>query len=422
MNQIDLCAVPDMMDVEFAIKTMLTTVKTQRKAETLPLQQAYGRVLASSVRAPMNVPPLANSAMDGYAFAADIPSPKILKLVGKSLAGHPYAAKVAAGECVRITTGALIPDGCDTVMMQEQTAQNTDENGQTWVELHADIIRADNVRLAGEDITEGSQLFAAGHSLGAADLALLASLGISKVDVNTKLTVALMVTGDELVEPGNPLQPGQIYESNRFALRAMLEELQVQVIDLGIIQDDLPTLRAAFTQALDTADLILSCGGVSVGEADLVKQVLAELGNIGFWRVAIKPGKPFAFGLLSGPKDQYVYFCGLPGNPVSSYVTFQQLVLPLLSRLQGKPEPAPLLLNATTTNDIRKRPGRADFQRGIYQQTDDGSLVVTLLPKQGSGVMSSISQANCYVRLSRQSGNIPAGEIVQIEPFFSLPG
>ena len=272
-----------------------------------------------------------------------------------------------------------------------------------------------SIRNAGEDIRQGAVVLRAGTRLKPAHLSLLASVGVPRVSVVRKIKVGLIATGDELVSPGNTLQSGQIFESNRYALHAMLEAFGAHVIDFGIVEDKLGSLQRTFEKADEQCDLVLSCGGVSVGDADYVKDVLQSLGEVNFWKVAIKPGKPFAFGKLAN-----AWFCGLPGNPVSSYVTFEQLVKPVLEMLSGQIPNAPLILAATADCDIRKVPGRADYQRGIYRVDETGQLFVSPNGKQGSGVMSSIAHANCYIVLAQDAGSVAQGSTVHIQPFTSL--
>ena len=410
MSNIDLCATPGLVPLQVAVDTMLAYVSPLSEYETLALSLAYKRVLADDIYAAINVPPADNSAMDGYALRFGDPDRyPALELIGTALAGQPFNGQVGPGQCVRIMTGAILPDGADTVVMQE----NTTVNGER-INITVCPAMADNVRRAGEDITAGERVLSKGTVLGAAHLALLASLGMADVTVTRRLRVGIVATGDELTPAGQPLAPGAIYESNSYALQAKLQDLAVEVLNYGIVNDQPDLLSACFRRADSECDLLISCGGVSVGDADYVKQVLSESGQINFWQVAIKPGKPFAFGQLS-----QALFCGLPGNPVSSYVTFEQLVLPLIKRLSGQSVTSslPAYLLATACAPIRKRPGRADFQRGWCTQDADGQWQVSPQGNQSSGVMSSITRANCYLLLDRQQGDVAAGETVKILPF-----
>ncbi len=315
-----------LMSLDTALNEMLSRVTPLTAQETLPLVQCFGRILASDVVSPLDVPGFDNSAMDGYAVRlADIASGQPLPVAGKSFAGQPYHGEWAAGTCIRIMTGAPVPEGCEAVVMQEQTEQT--DNG---VRFTAEVRSGQNIRRRGEDISAGAVVFPAGTRLTTAELPVIASLGIAEVPVIRKVRVALFSTGDELQLPGQPLGDGQIYDTNRLAVHLMLEQLGCEVINLGIIRDDPHALRAAFIEADSQADVVISSGGVSVGEADYTKTILEELGEIAFWKLAIKPGKPFALGKLSNS-----WFCGLPGNPVSATLTFYQLVQPLLAKLSG---------------------------------------------------------------------------------------
>jgi molybdopterin molybdotransferase len=289
--------------------------------------------------------------------------------------------------------------------------ENTEIVGNE-IEFKQIPIKGNSVRKAGEDIQQGQIVVTQGTLLKAAHLALIASVGVAKVTVTRKLKVALIATGDELTEPHQALEPGAIFESNRFALKALLKDFPVEVIDLGIVKDNKPSLRSAFAKADHNCDLVISCGGVSVGDADYVKDILTELGNINFWKVAIKPGKPFAFGRLKKS-----WFCGLPGNPVSSFVTFEQLVAPVLQKLSGQTPSTIAHFRAKSACLIKKRPGRADYQRGIFFRDEKGDLWVKPNGKQGSGIMSSIAHANCYMVLDQDAGDIQLGETVNIQPF-----
>ncbi|MCF2949998.1 molybdopterin molybdotransferase MoeA [Paraglaciecola aquimarina] len=411
------CDTPGLVAISDAISNMLEQVSTIQDSERLPLFQGLNRVLARDVISPINVPPADNSAMDGYAMrSADLatdsqsPANTQLTLVGTALAGQPFASSVTEGQCVRIMTGAVIPQGADAVVMQENT--QAEHNTITFMQVPK---KGNSVRKAGEDIQQGQVVVTKGTQLTPACLALIASVGIAEVEVTKKIKVGLIATGDELTPPGQPLLEGNIYESNRYALLGLMAKYPVEVVDFGIIKDDIAELRHTFTQANQNCDLVISCGGVSVGDADYVKQVLDELGQINFWKVAIKPGKPFAFGRLS-----QAWFCGLPGNPVSAYVTFEQLVSPVLNKLSGKSYLPDAYFIAEAAETIRKRPGRADYQRGIFYRDAAGKLWVKANGKQGSGIMSSIANANCYMVLPQESGNITQGQKVKIQPFQDL--
>ncbi|WP_156294276.1 molybdopterin molybdotransferase MoeA [Serratia oryzae] len=408
------CHTSDLISLEQALETMLSQVAPLQESESIALTSAAGRITAAAVISPIDVPPFANSAMDGYAVRTnELNTNAPLPVAGKAFAGAPYTGEWPAKTCIRIMTGAPIPTGADAVIMQEQA-----EVSEAGVRFNAPVRSGQNIRLAGEDIRQGASVLPAGIKLGAAQLPLLASLGVAEVQVMRKLKVAVFSTGDELQPVGQPLQAGQIYDTNRFAVRLMLEQLGCTVIDLGIIRDDQAALRAAFNQADSQADVVISSGGVSVGEADYTKQMLDELGQVGFWKLAIKPGKPFAFGKL-----QHAWFCGLPGNPVSAALTFYQLVQPLLAKLAGHSEwRLPARLKARALTPLKKSPGRLDFQRGIFSSNAAGELEVSSTGHQGSHVFSSYSQGNCFIVLERERGFVAAGEMVDIEPFNGLLG
>ncbi len=403
-----------LISLETALEKMLSSISAVTDTQTLALLQAAGRITASPVISPIDVPGFDNSAMDGYAVRmADIESGAVLPIAGKAFAGQPFTGIWPTGSCIRIMTGAPIPSGTDAVIMQEEA-----EASDHGVRFLAPVRPGQNIRRRGEDILEGAAILDAGIKLSAAELAIVASLGIKDIQVFRQLKVAVFSTGDELRLPGEPLTEGQIYDTNRLAVHIMLSQLGYEVIDLGIIPDNEQALRAAFHQASQQADVVISSGGVSVGEADYTKQILEELGEIGFWKLAIKPGKPFAFGRLSQR-----WFCGLPGNPVSAAVTFYQLVQPLLARLSGQQGLVlPARLRVRTADKLKKTPGRLDFQRGILKTGSNGELEVYSTGHQGSHIFSSFSQANCFIVLEQDRGHIEAGEWVNVEPFNALFG
>ncbi|RLA14674.1 MAG: molybdopterin molybdenumtransferase MoeA [Gammaproteobacteria bacterium] len=409
-NSVQTDCQPEQLTVEQALTQILNSIESVDQIETIALSQALGRIVATHVRAPIQVPGHDNSAMDGYALSSsdrELASTQGLMLAGRSMAGHPFSGTVQTGQCVRIMTGAVMPTDADTVVMQEQITLKGDR-----VLFPADFGTGTNVRAAGEDLQIDQPIFTAGHLLQAVDIGLLASLGLTKIEVYRKIRTAFFSTGDELVAGGDPLQPGQIYDSNRQTLAALLQLPYTEPLDLGLIPDEPEILRTTFIQARDQADVIITSGGVSVGEADFVKEVFSELGEINFWRIAIKPGRPLAFGSVG-----QAWFFGLPGNPVSSYVTFDLFARPALAKLAGAKPTRRLRLQAQLTHAISKRPGRKEYQRGIFNQATDGELAVSTTGNQSSGVLSSISQANCYITLTAESDGHAAGEWVTIEPF-----
>lgn len=401
-----------LLPVDEALARIADTLQPIRGHEQLPLVAALNRVLAQDVESPLDVPGHRNSAMDGYAVAAgDLPETgeRGLRVVGTALAGVPFSGTLASGEAVRIMTGAVVPEGADTVIMQEKTRREGDT-------VYVGPARSgDNVRHPGEDIASGQTVLPAGRRLVPADLGLLASLGIAEVKVRRPIRVAVFSTGDELAPLGAPLANGQIYDSNRYTLNAMLRRLSAEVIDMGVVRDHPEAIADAFRSAADIADVVITSGGVSVGEADFVKATLDELGQVDFWRIAMKPGKPLAFGMLGSTA-----FFGLPGNPVSVMATFYQIVQPSLQRLAGEQPMPPLRLRVPTSTKLKKRPGRQDFQRGILEPGPDGQLTVRSTGGQGSHILSSMSHANCFIVLPAASGDVEAGAIVEVQPFAGL--
>ena len=400
---------PNSMPVEQARQLIKQFLSPVTEYETVKLHEAFHRTLAEDVLSPMNVPPHDYSAMDGYAVRlADLTgSSNKLKKTGSSFAGHAFEGEVVAGECVRIMTGAMIPKGCDSVVMQEHVKADGDT-----IEIGSGHKRGQNIRLVGEDIQQGAVVFARGKLIGPAEMGLLASLGFNEVSVYRKLKIAIFSTGDELIQPGSVLSSGQIYDSNRYTLIGLLTELGAEILDMGNIRDDRDVVRAVLLKASSEADVIITSGGVSVGEADYIKQLLSEIGEVVFWKLAMKPGKPLAYGKIGN-----CHFFGLPGNPVAVMVTFLQFVRNALWELMGQ-HPKPVFsFQAICTTPIKKAAGRTDFQRGILTQGDDGIWLVQTTGEQGSGILSSMSRANCFIVLPMEQGNVEKGSVVQIQLF-----
>ncbi len=404
---------PNSLSLDEALARLQGAIAPVEGTEQLALRHALGRIAAADIASPMAVPRHANSAMDGYALrAADLPDEggAELRVIGTAWAGRPFAGRVGEREAVRIMTGGLLPEGADTVLMQEH------------VQAHAQGVRigaghrpGEHVRHTGEDVACGQVVVGAGTRLGPADIGLLASLGIGELTVRRRLRVAFFSTGDELRGIGEPLQDGQIYDSNRYTLEALLRPLGVETMDMGVVRDDPEAVRGAFEEAADIADALLTSGGVSVGEADYVKDTLAALGQVEFWKIALKPGRPFAFGRLGT-----AFFFGLPGNPVSVMATFLQVVRPALAHLAGERWNPPPLLEVPCAAPLNKRAGRMDFQRGILERDAAGRLHVRPTGLQGSHVLSSMSQANCFIVLPAEWGDVEAGTPVQVQPFHGL--
>jgi len=404
---------PGTLTVEDALEAIQQQVHAVKGMERIALRGALDRVLAEPVTAPHDVPPHRNSAMDGYALrAADLPDngEATFRVTGESFAGAPYAGSINSGECVRIMTGAVVPKGADTVVMQEQVQRNNDQ-----ISVSPGHTEGQNIRHPGEDIKQGAIVLEPGRLLNAADIGLLASMGFAEVSVLRKPRVVFFSTGDELKGIGEPLGEGDIYDSNRYTLYALLSRMNIEMIDQGVIPDDPEAVRRAFSDAAELGDLVITSGGVSVGEADYVKQTLDELGEVGFWKIAMKPGKPLAFGHLG-----QAWFFGLPGNPVSTMATFALFVRPALQVMKGARVEKPLSLRARLDTDVKKTPGRKDYQRGILSQAENGQLSVSTTGLQESHVLSSMSKANCFIVLSRESGPLAAGAEVEVIPFMGI--
>jgi len=402
------------LPVAEARRRILEAIQPVRGTESLALRSALGRILARDLHAPFDVPGHTNSAVDGYALAgAGLPDngEREFPIVGTAWAGQPIEGSVADGQCVRIMTGAPMPVGTDTVVMQEHVRA-----GSKAVRIGSGHRTGQNVRLAGEDLTRGSLALGTGKRLTPADLGLLASLGIAEVPVYRRVRVAFFSTGDELRSIGEPLVAGAIYDSNRYTLHGMLQQLGVEIVDLGVVRDTREAVRSAFRDAAAVADAIITSGGVSVGDADFVKETLDAMGNVGFWQIAMKPGRPLAFGHVSRAA-----FFGLPGNPVAVMVTFYQFVQPALQHMMGEnPVNAPPLFPARSLSRFRKEPGRTEFQRAILERDANGELLVRSTGTQGSGILRSMSLANCFVVLPDEAGNVEPGMPVMVQPFFGL--
>lgn len=376
------------------------------ETELLPIGSGLGRVLASDVVSTCNVPNHNNSAMDGYAFKhADASS--ALTVVGTAFAGRPFTGEVGAGECIKIMTGAVVPACVDTVVMQEHV-----QSDSTEMRIEKCPPLGANIRLVGEDLKLGQIVLPKGHFMRPADIGLLASIGVAEISVFRPLKVAFFSTGDELVSVGTPLQDGQIYDSNRYTIAGMLQSLGAVASDLGNIPDDPVLLESTLLQAASTHDVVITSGGVSVGEADYMKMLLAKHGQVLFWKINMKPGRPLAYGKIGS-----AHYFGLPGNPVSAMVTFYQFVREALLIVMGHtPAPTPMFKVKCVT-PIKKATGRTEFQRGILFE-EDGEWKVKTTGQQGSGILSSMSQANCFIVLDEQTGNVSENSEVLVQPFY----
>ncbi|MBI2992638.1 MAG: molybdopterin molybdotransferase MoeA [Gammaproteobacteria bacterium] len=396
-----------------ALRRIRSAIEPVTDTERRAIRECIDRVLAEDIQSHADVPPAGNSAMDGYAIrGADIPETgaRELRVIGTALAGRPLFAVLQPGTAVRIMTGAILPEGADTVVMQESVERTAEV-----IRIRPDIRPGDHVRMAGEDIHAGETVLETGHRLTPADIGLLASLGIGQIQVWRRPRVAYFSTGDELRSIGEPLAAGEIYDSNRYTLFGMLGRLGVDTLDLGVVRDRRDAVEAAVDSAAAYGDVVISSGGVSVGEADYVKETLEKVGKVEFWKVAMKPGRPLAFGRVGK-----AWFFGLPGNPVSVMVTFYQFVQPALRHLMGE-RGAPLPgVRVRCASRLKKRPGRVEYQRGVLAQDEAGELVVRKTGAQGSGILRSMSQANCFIVLPLESAGVEPGAMVEVQPFYGL--
>jgi len=399
---------PNSMPVDQARQLIARFLSPVIGVERIAVRAALGRVLAEDVVSPVDVPAHDNSAMDGYAVRhADLGADEVtLKIVGTAFAGQPYGGPIGPGECLRIMTGGVVPPSVDTIVMQEHTRTSGDR-----VTIGPGHRKGQNLRRAGEDLPRGGVALARGKLLLPADTGLIASLGIAEVPVYRKLRVAFFSTGDELVSIGSPLAEGQIYDSNRYTIHGMLSRLGVDFIDLGVVRDDPALLEQAFGEASQIADVIITSGGVSVGEADFIKDLLNQMGEVLFWKIAMKPGRPLAYGKIGK-----AHFFGLPGNPVSVMVTFYQFVRDALYTLMGRDPVPPLpVLKAECVSALKKAPGRTEFQRGVLSCDNQGRWTVRVTGEQGSGILRSMSEANCFIILPTEQGNVAAGTMVEVQ-------
>jgi molybdopterin molybdotransferase len=400
---------PNSMPVAKAREMIGRFLEPVTTAERMHVRAALGRVLTEDVISPINVPASDNSAMDGYAARfADLKADGdvTLRVAGNAFAGAPFGGAVKAGECVRIMTGGVVPEGADTIVMQEHVKTAGDR-----VTIGPGHRKGQNLRRAGEDLAAGQVALKRGLALRPAEIGLIASLGIGEVSVYRKLRVAFFSTGDELISIGTTATEGQIYDSNRYTIFAMLTRLGCEVIDMGVVRDDPGLLEAAFRKAAATADVVITSGGVSVGEADFVKDLLDKLGEVVFWKIAMKPGRPLAYGKIGA-----AHFFGLPGNPVSVMVTFYQFVRDALLRLSGL-DPVPPLptFKVPCVSALKKAPGRTEFQRGVLERDSHGTWSVRVTGEQGSGILRSMSEANCFIILPDDQGNVAAGTLVEVQ-------
>ncbi|MCQ8127130.1 molybdopterin molybdotransferase MoeA [Methylomonas rivi] len=400
----------ELLSVEQARQNIRLAVRPVDGQERVPLLGALGRVLADTVCSPIDIPPQRNAAMDGYAFAsADIAKNQefTLHVAGTSWAGKPYSGPIEKNQCVRIFTGAVVPDFADSVIAQEQVTGTG-----AGVRLPNDTKPYKNIRAAGSDARRGETLIASTQKLTARDLGLLAAAGIAAVKVKNRVKIGFFSTGDELTGLGQPLESGQIYDSNRYMLAGLLDDPNHSITDLGVIKDDPDLLEQTLVSAAETFDVLISSGGASVGDADFVNRTLQKCGQVNFWKLAIKPGKPLAFGRVKN-----CWFFGLPGNPIAVLVTYRQFVEPALRQLAGAPCATPLQLKACCETALRKSPGRQEYQRGVFRQTAPGEFTVKPAEQQDSHQLKAASLANCFIVLDSDSSGVSAGDMVTVEPF-----
>lgn len=405
---------PNSLSVIQATKRIKSLLVTKSKSlaitERMSCRKAFGRILAEDITASNNTPPYDNSAMDGYAInAKDIPGSNTasLNIIGTSWAGTPFNGKINSGECIRIMTGAKIPQGADTVIMQEHVMKT--ENSIT---INTGHCAHQNVRYIGEDIKSGDTVLTTGKNIGAAELGIIASMGMSEITIFRKLRIAIFSTGDELRGIGENLEDGQIYDSNRYTLFGLLQKPYIELIDMGVIPDNRSKIESAFEQAASIADVVITSGGVSVGDADYVKETLEKMGSINFWKIAMKPGRPLAFGNINN-----AIFFGLPGNPVSVIATFSQFALPAIRALAGQSKTENKNYNVICTSELKKRAGRVDFQRGYLSSDEKGQLTVSVTGLQASHILSSMSHSNCFIILEEKTTQVATGSIVKVQPF-----
>ncbi|MCF6191104.1 MAG: molybdopterin-binding protein [Cocleimonas sp.] len=420
------CADPfeaDAISVDEAQKIITKKITPITESEKLDLRSCLNRYLAEDIYSPIDVPSHTNSAMDGYAIAGDdLPkkSAQSYPIIGTSYAGRPSSNTHKAGHVTRIMTGAVMPTGTDTVIMQEQVkVVDTLVVDTPSVLIKPEHKKGQNVRQAGEDIAKGCLVLSKGRQITPADLGILASLGIGELDVYRRPRVAFFSTGDELRSVGEILKEGEIYDSNRYTLFGMLKQQDVEITDMGVVRDTQESIHNAFVKASEFADIVITSGGVSVGDADYIKPTLKALGDTHFWKIAMKPGRPLTFGTLKTSSNEAKFF-GLPGNPVAVMVTFLQFLKPAIHYLASGKIKLPLTFQANSSDNIRKRAGRTEFQRGIFKQNTDGTLTVKRTGKQGSGILTSMSIANCFIVLPEESTGVGKGDSVAIQPFHGI--
>ena len=399
---------PNALDENQAISKIVKSVVPIRETETINIKNAVNRSSASNIKAEISIPSFKNSAMDGYAVNLAGLKKNNYKLteIATSLAGKPYNKNLKKNETVRVMTGALVPENSDAVIMKEMTQTN-----DQLICFSTNVKKNQNIRFIGEDIKKGQIILKKGDDINYSAISILSSLGVEKVKVIRKPIVNFFSTGDELIRTGGKLKLGQIYDSNRYLLHGLLSKLPVKIKDLGIVKDKRSAIMTKLTHAAKSSDIIISTGGVSVGDADFIKDALEEIGKVNFWKISIKPGRPLAFGKIKNS-----LFFGLPGNPVSAAVTFQLFVMPAINKIMSKRKCANIIIKAITKTELRKKPGRTEYKRAILSEKN-GKYFVESSGLQGSNIMLSLLKANCFIRLSSEVRSIKSNSIVEVIPF-----
>jgi molybdopterin molybdotransferase len=400
---------PNALNVEEALSRILKSIAIKKDSELVPLKESYGRVLAKDIKSNQDIPNYKNSAMDGYAVYMDDTNANnkyIFKCIGESFAGRPYNKNVKINEAVKVMTGGLVPKNCNAVVMKE-VVKNIDDK----IVINANIFKDQNIRFPGEDIKKNATVLLKGKQIDDIDMGVLASLGKVKIPVYSKPVIGFFSTGDELVSIDTKIKKTQVYDSNRYLLHGLLQKYPIKIKDFGVVKDKLISVEKKLVQASNECDLLLTTGGVSVGDADFIKSALEKLGKVNFWKIAVKPGRPLAFG-----KIKKCFFFGLPGNPVSVVVTFNLFVSEAIRKMTGQKNNSSLSLNAKLQSEIKKRKGRKEYKRGILT-IKDGEFFVKSSGAQGSNILSSLKDANCYIELAENIDKIKEGQNVKVIPF-----
>ena len=400
---------PNALNVEEALSRILKSIVSKKDTELVPLKESYGRVLAKDIKSNQDIPNYKNSAMDGYAVCMDITNSNnkyTFRCVGESFAGRPYNKNVKINEAVKVMTGGMVPKSCNAVVMKE-LVKNIDDK----IVINANIFKDQNIRFPGEDIKKNTTVLLKGRQIDDVDMGILASLGKAKIPVYSKPIIGFFSTGDELVSIDTAIKKSQVYDSNRYLLHGLLQKFPIKIKDFGVVKDKLKSVEKKLALASNECDLLLTTGGVSVGDADFIKDALEKIGKVNFWKIAVKPGRPLAFG-----KIKKCFFFGLPGNPVSVVVTFNLFVTAAIRKITGQKNNTSLTLTAKLQSEIKKRKGRKEYKRGILT-INNGEFFVKSSGAQGSNILSSLKDANCYIELAENIDKIKEGENVKVIPF-----